>query len=156
MPIWNSVIIQLGTKRMQAQTQKNWLSKPRNRAGTTLVEFAVVVPLFFLFILAAFEFGRLNIIRHTADSAAYEAARYAMVPGAIASEAIAKADAMLSIVGTRGATVTVNPAVLGPDVDEILVTISVPMDQNGFIAPHFTRGQIIRAQSRLKTERTQQ
>jgi len=141
---------------MRAQTKKHQLSKPRNRAGTTLVEFAIVVPIFFLLILAAFEFGRLNIIRHTADSAAYEAARHAMVPGATAGEAIAKANDMLSIVGTSGATVTVSPAVLGPDIEEILVSISIPMDQNGFIAPRFTRGQIITAQSRLKTERTQQ
>jgi len=141
---------------MQALSKKRCQMNPRYRAGAAAVEFAIVAPIFFLFILAAFEFGRLNIIRHTADNAAYEAARLAMVPGATAGEAIAKANRMLNIVGTRGATVTVNPAVLGPNTDEILVTIQVPMDQNGFIAPHFTRGKTIRAQSRLKTERSQQ
>jgi len=49
------------------------------RRGATTVEFAITAPVFFLFLLAAFEFGWLNVIRHTADNAAYEAARTAMV-----------------------------------------------------------------------------
>ena len=141
---------------MQFQTRKHKSSKPADRAGAALVEFAVVVPIFFLLVLASFEFGRLNIIRHTADSAAYEAARHAMVPGATAAEAVAKANAILNVVGTRGATVTVTPPVLGPDVDEVQVAVSIPMDQNGFIAPRFTSGHFMRSQSRFKTERTQQ
>ena len=128
---------------------------PRLRAGATLVEFAIVVPVFFLLLLVSFEFARLNIMRHTADSAAYEAARHAMVPGATAGEAITKANRILSIVGTRGATVTINPTTLGPSVEEITVTITVPLDQNGWIAPRFTAGKTFQAQSRLKTERSQ-
>ena len=49
----------------------------RTRRGATTVEFAIVAPVFFLFLLASIEFSRLNIIRHTADNAAYEAARIA-------------------------------------------------------------------------------
>ena len=52
----------------------------------------------------------MNVLRHTADNAAYEAARYAMVPGATAAEAKAKANALLKIIGTRNAVVTVSPA----------------------------------------------
>ena len=144
------------TEPMQIVPRTSRPSKPCRRSGAAAVEFAVVAPVFFLFILASFEFGRLNIIRHTADNAAYEAARHAMVPGATAGEAVAKANNILSIVGTRGATVAVNPATLGPDVDEIIVTIEVPMNQNGLIAPHFSSGKTIRAQSRLRTERSQQ
>ena len=58
--------------------------KVSSRAGATAVEFAIVAPIFFLIMLASFEFSRLNVIRHTADNAAYEAARHAMVPGATA------------------------------------------------------------------------
>ena len=72
-------------------------------------EFALTVPMFFLFLMASFEFGWLNVMRHTADNAAYEAARYAMVPGGTAAEAKAKANAILNIVGARGAKVTVTP-----------------------------------------------
>jgi Flp pilus assembly protein TadG len=127
-----------------------------SRAGAAAVEFAFVAPIFFLLLIISLEFGRLNVIRHTADQAAYEAARHAMVPGATADEARQHADRMLRIVGARGAAVDVQPAVLGPDVEEITVTVDVPMNQNGWIAPRFTRSTTIHAVSRLKTERSQE
>lgn len=123
------------------------------RRGAAAVEFAIVAPVFFILVIAAFEFGRINVIRHTADNAAYEAARRSMVPGATAAEATAEAQRILRIVGTRGAKVSVNPATLGPDVDKITVTVDVPMNQNGWITPRFTRTTTIRATSTLRTER---
>ncbi|MEQ8208899.1 MAG: pilus assembly protein [Lacipirellulaceae bacterium] len=123
------------------------------RRGAAAVEFAVVAPIFFVLVIAAFEFGRMNVIRHTADNAAYEAARHAMVPGATATEAVAKANSILNIVGTRGASVSINPAVIDETVDEITVTIDVPMNQNGWITPRFSSASNIRASSRLRTER---
>jgi Flp pilus assembly protein TadG len=125
----------------------------KSRTGATAVEFAIVAPIFFVLVIGSLEFGRLNVIRHTADQAAYEAARHAMVPGATVAEARQHADRMLRIVGTRGARVNVQPTVLGPDDDEITVTIDVPLNQNGWIAPRFTRSTTIHAVSRLKTER---
>ena len=127
-----------------------------NRTGATMVEFALGAPIFFLLLLASFEFARLNVIRHTADNAAYEAARIAMVPGATAAEAVAEANRILNIVGTRGGRVTVNPATLGPNTNQITVTVDVPMDQNGWITPKFTATQTMRAVSTLKAERTGQ
>ncbi len=125
------------------------------RRGATTVEFAIVVPVFFLLLTAAFEFSHLNVIRHTADNAAYEAARTAMVPGASVAEAVAKANSILAIVGTRGARVTVTPSKLGPEVDTINVKIDVPLNQNGWIAPKFGRNRILTAQSTLRTERAE-
>ena len=129
-------------------------SPAKNRRGTTLVEFAIVAPVFFLLLFGSFEFSRLNVIRHTADNAAYEAARIAMVPGATAAEAITEANRILDIVGTRGATVTVNPATLGLSTKQITVTIDVPMGQNGWITPRFTGSLNMRAVATLKAERT--
>ena len=125
------------------------------RRGATTVEFAIVVPVFFLLLTAAFEFSRLNVIRHTADNAAYEAARAAMVPGATAADATAKANSIMAAVGARGATVTVTPTALGPEVDTINVKIDVPLNQNGWIAPKFTGNRTLTAQSTLKTERAE-
>lgn len=126
-----------------------------NRQGATAVEFAIVAPIFFLLLLASFEFSRLNVIRHTADNAAYEAARHAMVPGATAAEAIGKANAILRTVGARNARVTITPTTLGPDVDSIQVRVAVPLSSNGWIVPKFTRGKTLTAQSTLKTERAE-
>ena len=72
-----------------------------DRRGATAVEFALVLPIFVLFLMASFEFGWLNVVRHTADNAAYEAARYAMVPGATADEATQEAKSILKTIGVR-------------------------------------------------------
>jgi Flp pilus assembly protein TadG len=136
-------------------TKTHGLFKHRRqaRAGAAAVEFAIVAPIFFVLVIGSLEFGRLNVIRHTADQAAYEAARHAMVPGATTTEAVDHASRMLRIVGTRGAQVAVNPTTLGPNDDEITVTIDVPLNQNGWITPRFTRSTTIHAVSRLRAER---
>jgi Flp pilus assembly protein TadG len=108
---------------------------------------------FFLFLLAAFEFGWLNVLRHTADNAAYEAARTAIVPGATAADAQSKADSLLKIVGARSATVTITPSPVTVDTDEVTVSIEIPMNKNGLIAPRFTKSTKILASSTMQTER---
>lgn len=127
--------------------------RARPSRGAAAVEFAIVAPVFFVLMIAAFEFGRLNVIRHTADNAAYEAARHAMVPGATAQEAVDKATSILRTVGTRGARVAIAPPALGPNVEQVTVTVDVPLALNGWIAPRFTRNTTIRATSTLRTER---
>jgi Flp pilus assembly protein TadG len=119
------------------------------------VEFALTVPIFLLFLMAAFEFGWVNVIRHTADNAAYEAARTAIVPGATAAEAIAKATDLMDVVGARGAQVVVTPSPLTLETDEVTVSISIPTNQNGIVVPKFTAGQSIRSSSTLRTERSE-
>jgi Flp pilus assembly protein TadG len=143
------------TKLTMLFARQRRTSDLKYRRGATTVEFAIVAPIFFLLLLASFEFSRLNVIRHTADNAAYEAARHAMVPGATASEAVTKANTILRTVGTRGARVTINPTVLGPNVKTINVRVDVPLDQNGWVVPRFTKGSTMTAQSTLRTERAE-
>jgi Flp pilus assembly protein TadG len=123
------------------------------RAGVAVVEFAIVAPIFFLFLMAAFEFGWLNVLRHTADNAAYEAARTAMVPGATAAEAIAKANSILNIIKAHDAQVTVTPAVLTNSSDHVTVTIDIPMSKNALVVPRFTKSTTIHCSATLRTER---
>jgi Flp pilus assembly protein TadG len=123
------------------------------RTGATAVEFAIVAPVFIVFLLAAFEFGWLNVVRHTADNAAYEAARTAVVPGATVAEAKAKADKLMKVVGARSAKVTVTPSPLTVNSDSVTVKIEVPMNKNGLIVPRFTKKSTIVASSTLRTER---
>jgi Flp pilus assembly protein TadG len=119
------------------------------------VEFALTAPIFFLFLLAAFEFGWMNVVRHTADNAAYEAARTVMVPGATAGEAKAKATNLLNTIGARGAVVTITPNKITSDTNEVKVEVRVPMNRNGLILPRFTSGKNIVASSTLRTERAE-
>jgi Flp pilus assembly protein TadG len=129
------------------------ITRTRSRRGATAVEFALTAPIFFLFLLAAFEFGWMNVIRHTADNAAYEAARTIIVPGATAAEARNKANGLLRIVGARGATITVTPSTVTTDTEEVTVAIDVPMRRNGLITPRFTKKSTIHSESTLRTER---
>lgn len=130
--------------------------RPRSqRAGVAVVEFAITIPIFFLFILAAFEFGWLNVMRHTADNAAYEAARATMVPGGSVADAKAKATTMLGIVGAKGATITITPNPITVDTKEVTVSIDLPMSKNGLIVPKFTKSTVLHSESTLKTERAE-
>src|SRR4051812_37920508 len=124
-----------------------------SRRGVVAVEFAITAPIFFLFLLAAFEFGWLNVIRHTADNAAYEAARAVMVPGASAAEATAKATSVLNVVGARGAKINITPSTITNATTEVKVAIDIPMSSNGLITPRFTGKTTLHSESTLKTER---
>jgi Flp pilus assembly protein TadG len=128
-------------------------SRFAERSGVTVVEFAIVAPIFFLFLLASFEFGWMNILRHTADNAAYEAARTAMVPGATAADAVAKANSILSVVKARNATVTVTPPVITESTDHVTVAVDVPMGSNALVVPRFTGTKTIHCSATLRTER---
>ncbi|MFI4875046.1 MAG: TadE/TadG family type IV pilus assembly protein [Blastopirellula sp. JB062] len=121
--------------------------------GAAVVEFAFAAPILFLFVLASVEFGRLTMIRHTADNAAYEAARYAMVPGATAAEAREKATQLMATVGARVVEVDVNPETLAPETDFITVTVRVPVTGNSWVVPQYFSGYAIEAESHLATER---
>src|SRR6185312_2126244 len=98
------------------------------RTGAVAVEFAITAPIFLVFLLAAFEFGWLNVMRHTADNAAYEAARSAIVPGATSGEALAKANSILNVVGARGAKINITPNNITNSTTEVTVAIDLPMN----------------------------
>jgi hypothetical protein len=125
------------------------------RRGAAAVEFAITAPIFFMFLLAAFEFGWLNVIRHTADNAAYEAARSAMVPGATAAEARSKANSLLRIVGARSARVKVTPPILTPETEQVTVSIDIPTNRNALIVPRFAKNMTLHSESTLRTERAE-
>jgi len=127
----------------------------RPRRGATAVEFALAAPIFFLFLLAAFEFGWMNVLRHTADNAAYEAARAAMVPGATAADATAKATGLLNIVGARSPKVTITPSTITTTTKKVTVAIDIPMSKNGLIIPKFSKSSTLHAESTLRTERAE-
>lgn len=125
----------------------------RHRRGVHAAEFALTLPILLVLLWACFEFGRFYMIRLTADNAAYEAARHAMVPGATAAEAQQKATELLAILGTNGAEIAVAPSVLDEDVDEVTVTIQIPFEKNALLLPQFLGGIVLNHSATLRTER---
>ncbi len=128
------------------------------RRGAAAVEFAIVASVFFVSILAIFEFGRFVMLRNTAGNAAYEAARVAMSYGARVQDAEEAADFLMKTIGARDVTTIIaddngNRLATIPDTTKAVnVTVDVPFTKNAFIPPLFARGAVIRATCRLSSE----
>lgn len=123
-----------------------------DRKGAVAVEMAFTLPLLFFIVFTSIEFGRMNVIRHTVDNAAYEAARRAIVPGATAQDADDVARSIMRTCGARGVAVTVNPTNIDLQTPEVTVNVSVQANENGFLAPRFFDGATLTGQSTLRRE----
>jgi len=110
------------------------------RRGAAAVEFAFVASVFFFFLFACIEFGRMNTVRQTANNAAYEAARKCIVPGATNAEGVAAAQAVLDAVGIRNATIAVTPATIVSTTPNVTVQVTVPLRDNLWVQPLFLGG----------------
>ena len=118
-----------------------------------MVEFSVVLPVFLMIVFAGFEFSRICLVRNAAHNAAYQAARRVMVPGATVADANAEASRLLSVFGVSTFTLTVNPNPITLAANRVTVSVDIPADQCGWIAPMFTTSRMIHAGSTLFAER---
>lgn len=126
----------------------------RHRRGAAAVEFAIVASVFLTLVFTAIELSRANMIRNLAQDAAYYAARKAMVPGASRQDAVAEANKILALAGTRGATISINGGSdLARDTQEITVVVTVPMHDNSILLPHVTQKPNLTATAVMRTER---
>ena len=123
-----------------------------NRHGVLSVELSLTLPLLFMILMASVEFGRMNTLRHTLDNAAYEAARAGIVPGATADRVEAKARSIMAIVSARGVDVTIEPAVITEETEELRVTIELSPAENGYLAPRFFRGRTLVSSCLMRRE----
>lgn len=117
-----------------------------------VVEFALTIPVLFLLVFGALEFTRVNTIRNTVANAAYEGARYGMLPGASSIAVRQKTQEILDTLGIQDASITVTPSVIEDDTEEITVVVDVPMDTNTYTMPNFTKGKTITRRVTLKRE----
>lgn len=105
----------------------------RGESGAALVEFTVLMPLFFLILFGIIEFGSMIWLQNTMASAAREGARSGAVQNSIASLSAAtqKACARMAI-SSAGQTFAINASEQGPFVVgtttycEVTVNLSVP------------------------------
>ena len=129
--------------------------QPRRRAAVTL-EFAITLPIFFLLLYASVELGRMFTLLNTAENAAYEGARSAIVPGATAADAVAAASGLMQSVGTSSFNVAVDPTTIYDNTPSVEVTVSLAMAPNSYLASYFIPGQSISRSCRLTRELFQQ
>jgi len=124
----------------------------KRRRGAAAVEMAFVAPIIFLLFLAAFEFSRLNMIRHTAEVAAFEGARRGIVPGANVAAVQSRVHAVLAAVGVDTATVEIEPTTLSRAVDTITVRVTVALDNHTWVPSSFVAGRTVSRSCTLNRE----
>ena len=117
--------------------------QPCKRRGTTAVEVAIVLPILFSLLFAAIDFSRANAIRNTAENAAYEGARRAIVPGATRAAVKFAAQDILDILAIKSAKVTVSPHPIRDSTEQVTVTVSVPLGRNLYASGHLLSGSTI-------------
>lgn len=125
----------------------------RKRFGAALVEFAVVLPVILLVFATMIEVSRLILLQHSVDTAAYEGARNAMVPGATSSEARSSAMALINSAGLKGAVVQVTPEDITEETPLVTVRVEVPVQSNAWVTPKWLASGNIASEVTLVCER---
>lgn len=141
----------MSTKRLK--------TRRADRRGASAVEFAIVGPVVFLVIFGCLELVRLGMLQGIAEDAAYEAARFVMVPGATKDEGVAEANRLLALLGTQNATVIVDAYGadgLQPEINDftrrVTVSIEIPVADNALIIPKYATNRNISTSSTLTFE----
>lgn len=130
----------------------------RPRRGAAAVEFALVAPLFFLFVLGIVEFGRAMTVQQIITNASREGSRRAIIDGATPNEVETLVSSYLANAQVGGATVAITPGAF--DVlnfgDPITVEVSVPYDQVSLLGTsRFLGGRTLTARTEMRAERIQ-
>ena len=122
------------------------------RRGAAAVELAACLPILFLVVFAAYEFGRANMLHHACESAAYEGARIGMVPGATPAKIRTAAQSVLNSVGVRDARIRITPSAIDNSTPRVRVEIDIPMKTNTIVPMSFTRESVFTGQCELSRE----
>ena len=150
-------------------------SRRRNR-GTTVVELAVVMPVFGLFLAAIMEFGHVYLVIGALNSAAKQSARIGAAEGVTTAEVTARATEIVgSAINVSNATIDVKDGTVFDvepvSVDEIvyadlpdieletaeslqmyIVRIEVPYDDVALLPPFWAKNLTLVGQSAMRRE----
>ena len=102
-------------------------SRANRRKGATAVEFALVVPLVFLMVFGLLEISRAVTLTDTARTSVIAGAREANVALTTSDNVEEEMNAILDLFQVRTRTVTVSPAVIDATVDEVTISVEVPL-----------------------------
>lgn len=107
----------------------------KQRRGAAVVEFAIVAPIFLLFVFGMIEWGRMVMVQQILTNAAREGSRRASVEEITDLEARRATEAYLTSAGVTGATVTVTTiASVPPDYAEsVNVAIKLPFSNASYL-----------------------
>ncbi len=141
--------------------------KPAHRSGAAVVEMALVMPIFCMFILAIVEFGRGFMVVQLLNDAAREGARSAILAGS--TNAAITTDAKTFVVDTVRCvaanvtvTITITEAAGNPATSNTLanarkrdlckVKVSVPFSSVSFLPGTYLRSRTLSGMSAMRHE----
>jgi hypothetical protein len=93
------------------------------------------------------------LLQQTADTAAYEGARHAMVPGATTTEGLAEANRLLSQAKISKAQIVFEPETITEDTAAVSVHVKIPMADNNWFFSQFGDSYNITSDVTLLCER---
>lgn len=123
----------------------------RRRGFATLIEFAVVAPVFFLFVLGLIEIGRACMVTELLTEAARRSCRQGVIEGASTTSIQSAATDYLSSLGINGEAVNVyvNDTPAGsanvsamPSYTEFTVVVTVPISSVTWTPIWFVPGSL--------------
>ena len=123
-----------------------------NRTAAVTVELALTIGLAFFFFFAAFEFCRVSMLRHTIETAVYEGARAAIVPGGTKQDVQDKVKFTLKTVGIRNSSTKVTPETLTLNTPTVTVQVEVPIKGNMYLPPMFFKDNTLRRSIDMQRE----
>lgn len=162
---------------MQICRRRRKAESPDSRSGATLVEMAVVLPVFFTLVFGFIEFGHVFMTIHVLNGAAKQAARSGVGDNSTTAKVEAKANSILS--SLLGSTTDFTVEVLDgsifddPDVDAsainysslpeidlsqaeprqlFIVRVSVPYNEIAILGPEWLKDVNLRGLSVMRHE----
>lgn len=123
--------------------------KQSDRRGAALVEFAIVAPVFLLFILGSIEIGRALVVQQALTNASCEGARMGTLEGATPSDVESAVNDYLSsvaIVGANPPQVTTQDMGAPSSDTQVTVSVSIPYAAVSWVpSPWFLRNATLTA-----------
>jgi Flp pilus assembly protein TadG len=144
--------------RRLSKLEKLCRSCRRKRSGAAVVEFAVVVPVFFLLVFGMIEYGRLVMVQQVLTNASREGARVGVLDGATVTSVTSAVNNYLTSANINGSTTTVspNPPSSAAYGGSVTVTVSVGFNQVSWLpSPIYLGGKTLTATSVMRRETNQ-
>ena len=132
---------------------------PRTRRlGAAVVEFAVVAPIFFLFVMGIIEYGRMVMVQQVITNASREGARAAILDGSTTANVLSVVNSYLSSASISGAVVAIspNPPSNAADGTPVTVTVTIGFSQVSWLpSPMYLGSTSLQARSVMRRERVE-
>jgi Flp pilus assembly protein TadG len=123
------------------------------RRGLAIVEFAIVLPVFVLIVMATIESSSMIFMKQSLEIAAYEGVRTALVREATQNNVIGSCSQILETRSVTGAVVTVTPNFGNLNYGEfITVSVSASCSENSLLGSWFYGGRTLVCEAEMMKE----